>query len=206
MSKDRYGISKALAEEELKKASKVDVRIVRPAPLLGKDVQWWSSQLYNMFRYGAPFVVGNGSGKIPIVDADDVARGLVFVASENEASGQTYNLVADRHPTQEEIAEAYNLLFRLKRTYPLPHVAANLLGGILDWLAVKTSFEPPFTSELIQAAQQKDWHVSNSKIRELGFSFKPAEQTLEETVLWIDQEKKLGRHGVIVDFFANPHR
>jgi dihydroflavonol-4-reductase len=175
-----YVHAKREAEAEARRACAAGLPVVIACPghVFGPgDVYRSSTELVLRFlRRQIPAYV---DGAINVVDADDVARGLLL-AAERGRVGERY-VLGNRNFTLDRL---FADLGRLSGVAP-PPVKLPLPAA----LALAATFEampgtPPITTTEVRAAAQW-WAVRSAKAhRELGWRPSAHEDTLERTIAW----------------------
>ncbi len=90
-----YGRAKQAQEDiadEIRKATDLDVRIVRPANVYGAGSGPWVELLGAGLLAGMIAVPGDGSGNAGLVHVENVVDALVLIAASEQARGRTYNV------------------------------------------------------------------------------------------------------------------
>jgi nucleoside-diphosphate-sugar epimerase len=143
---DHYGRSKVMAEEVVR--SYGDHVILRPSWIYGRRDLVSLPRVINLLRTRKVKLIGRGENMLNLVNARDVARGIVLAATAPQARGQAYHLCNRGEITQREffqlIAERLDLP-PVKRRVPfkLAWRVAQLLEFVYRTLGAKSP--PPVT-------------------------------------------------------------
>jgi dihydroflavonol-4-reductase len=184
----QYIKSKYYAEREaLKFVEKgLPLVIVNPSIVIGAgDVYVSTSGI--ILWYCKRRLPGYTDGGINLVDAEDVAQGHLL-AAEKGKTGERY-ILSNRNLT---IKDLYGVLEKvtgipspkLKIPYPLAYIGAFIAERIFGISA------PNYVAMDIDSIKGSKhyWYFDNSKaVRELGFSPRPLEETIESTVKWFKE-------------------
>jgi dihydroflavonol-4-reductase len=174
--KKNYELSKALGEELVRKYQSLhpqkSITILRPSGIIGG-----SSSTLDMFSRMfigrlVPLPRG-GKDKISLVDAQDVARAIVFLSDFKKGNGETYNLVSCT-PTLREVVQELSLalkkhkmsiisipLFIFKPMYYLARVVRKIKKAKENSMLIPVLFDK---------LGQDIW-VDDKKIKKTGFKY-----------------------------------
>jgi dihydroflavonol-4-reductase len=180
-----YADSKLAGEiEALRIAARgLDVVIACPAHVLGRgDERRSSTDIVRRFMLRR--IPAYVDGAINVVDVEDVAAGLLLV-DERGATGERYILGNRNYTWQRFFAE----LTRLSGVEPpalrLPLQVALTAAEAAQHLPGPT----PLTPSEVRAAGQWWTYRSNRARRELGWTTRPHEETVEATVRWYQERE-----------------
>jgi len=181
-----YAVSKHLAETEaLRVAARgLDVVIVCPAHVFGPgDLGPTSTGVVRRFllRRIPAFV----SGAINVVDVADVAAGHLL-ADERGATGERY-ILGTRNYTWDRLFAELERISGVERP-PLEISRDVALAAVA--VTARSPFTPPVTEEEIRGASHWWTCRAGRARRELGWTTRPHEDTVEATVRW--WEERLG--------------
>jgi dihydroflavonol-4-reductase len=175
-----YADSKLAAEvEALRVAARgLDVVIACPAHVLGRgDTRRSSTDVVRRFLLGR--IPAYVDGAINVVDVEDVAAGLLL-CDERGASGERY-ILGNRNYTWERL---FADLSRLSGVEP-PALRLPLRVALAGAeLAQHLPGPAPVTPAEVRAAGQWWTYRSTRARRELGWTTRPHEDTVEATVQW----------------------
>ncbi len=181
-----YVVSKCEAEEVVRRAvqeQNLDATIVQPGFMLGPNDWAPSSGRLMLGVVGAPIAFAP-TGGCSLCDARDVAAGAV-AAIDKGRSGHSYILAGENMPYRELW---YRILRTADKRKPIFCVrrAMQFWGWLCDrWVQVTSSREGDVNSASIAMAQLFHYYVSAKAQAELGYSVRPANQTLEDAWHWL---------------------
>lgn len=197
---NNYSVSKMEQEMVLKEYVnnyKLSEVIIRPAPIMGPY------QVYGIFHL---FQIVNKSGfgpgihiypkkkrlAMPLIHVEDLVRAALFLAENNNAIGEAYNLVIDPCLQEEFLEYLADLLNVDYFNFPVWWPFYKLFSKFLFWLdsrkenkARKLNSRPPV--DLSMAGYMIHQYLfSNKKIKELGFRFKfpDYKSATKDTIEW----------------------
>lgn len=134
-------------------------------------------------------------GGTSVVHVDDVAQGHLAALQRGQRGGR-YVLGGENltyHRLFSIIAEE---LGRPPPAVILPRALMGAAGRASDWLRSRAGAPLPLTAGLCRAACAELFYASDHARRELGYSFRPARQAIEDAVGWYEKEGLLpGRRG-----------
>ena len=175
-----YPDSKSAAELEALRvgAHGLPVVIVNPAHVFGPG-DWGPSSTEVVRRFLLRRIPAYVSGAINIVDVRDVASGHLL-ADERGEPGERY-ILSNRNYTWDRL---FAELARVSGVDPpavrMPYAVALALAESGSRLPGR----PPVVPAEVRAAAQWWTYRNNRARRELGWSVRPHEETVEETVRW----------------------
>lgn len=196
---DDYYRSKILADERvfafLDQHPEMHASLVLPGWMWGPgDLGPTSSgQLANDVMRGK--LPGLVTGSFSVVDARDVAQAMIL-AAERGKRGERY-LAAGQHMTMHQLVPLLGVIAGVKtptRTLPLPLL--YLLATLQEAYA-RLSGKPVLLSLatvrlMVKEANRSHFNHAKSE-RDLGLTFRPLEQTLQDTVAWLRNHPPLRR-------------
>ena len=154
-------------------AGRIAVTILRPTWVYGPRDTTTLARIVDALRRRRMKWIGDGTNRLSLVYATDVARAFVLAATIPHARGQTYNIVADEtSPTQREFLQAICSLWDLPApTGTMSYRTAYALGFAGECIAHWSGYRicPPLTrlTALLFGGQRR---FSGEKIRrELGW-------------------------------------
>lgn len=196
-----YGATKRLGEIALfEHPSSAKRSVVRPVSILGPGADKWSDLLYNRVSQGKFMGIGDGSNIFSFVDIRDVAGAAIAITDSDDTDGQVYNLAADSAIRMNVLLELFSGLADRNPKYVPARLA--LAGALLaEIISARTGVHIPVDTQVVHTGLNKERHVSNAKIKEqLGFSFIPPEQTIYDSLAWINDTYKLRKEGYLSSF------
>jgi dihydroflavonol-4-reductase len=164
---------------------KLGVVVVNPAEVYGPhDTGMVTAGNLVDFARQHPVLVSNGGTSI--VHVDDVANGIVR-ALERGRAGERYILGGDNLTIRQLSRLTLRILGKRRRIITVP---TPVLRG-LTWAALRVGATLPFNPNVVPYAT-RFWFVSNAKARrELGITFRSAEETLRPTLEWLEDVGRL---------------
>ncbi len=188
-----YAQTKAIATDLVLQASReqgLDASVVYPSGIFGPNDYGFGlmTRCILMVAQGRlPVMIG---GSFNSVDARDLAAGIVACADRGR-SGETYIMASDCHAFSE-LTETICRSAGVKRpplTVPLwlvrPFAGLGALYGKL------TRRPPWFSAFTIYNLERNNNFSSEKAIRELGFTCRPLQETVADTIDWLKREGKL---------------
>ena len=182
-----YHTAKFLAERlvlDFFKKTGFPVVIVNPATVVGAlDYRITPSNLpiQQCLDRGLPFVFDSG---VTIVHAEDVARGHVLTYLHGK-SGQRYILGGDQMTIKEYFGLICKLCERPQPYFKIPRWAMLGMGagfGVLQQAGVK---KIPFNyDQAINLVGKYGWYSSQKAVRELGYSWRCAQEAIGSYIEW----------------------
>lgn len=172
---DRYGRAKTASERIVRdahRAGRVAAVLLRPTVVYGPRDRVVLPRLAALLRAGRLELVGDGSNRVHLVYAGDVAEAAARAATAEAAPGRAYHLDGAERPTQRAFLEAVAELLgapapRRGPALPVAYVRALLaeLGGHLLRRA-----EPPERTRYLVSLLGGEAHFDCSRAeRELGW-------------------------------------
>ena len=100
--KDRYGLSKVLAEQAVQKyLNKVPFTIFRMGQVYGPGFEYYFFKVFKAIKDGKMVIVGNGTNKLNLIHVDDALNAMVLATSQPISRYKVYNLTDGNTYTQE---------------------------------------------------------------------------------------------------------
>lgn len=126
------------------------------------------------------------------VHVDDVVAGLV-AAGERGQAGAVYVLAGDAHDVNDVARRVAQLADTWVSPLRFPPFVVKLTGVLLDAVSRVTGARMPISRELADVGGSGErWaHSSRRAVAELGYSWRPLEEGLPETVA--DAQQRLGK-------------
>jgi nucleoside-diphosphate-sugar epimerase len=181
---DHYGRSKVLAEEVVR--TYPDHVILRPSWIYGRRDLVSLPRLIDALRTRKIKLIGGGKNMLNLVNARDVARGIVLAASSPQARGQAYHLCNRGEITQREffalLANRLDLP-PVKRRVPfkVAWMAARMLEFVYRTAGAKAP--PPVTRRALLLLSRPTRFSIDKAERELGWRPEiPVRDGLEEAL------------------------
>ncbi|MDE1762213.1 MAG: NAD(P)-dependent oxidoreductase [Candidatus Micrarchaeota archaeon] len=102
--KDRYGLSKVLAEQEVQKFTNiVPFTIFRPSQIYGPGFEHYFFKVFRAIKEGKMVIIGSGKNKLNLVHSQDVLDAFVLATSAPTSRYKIYNLTDGGSYTQEQL-------------------------------------------------------------------------------------------------------
>jgi dihydroflavonol-4-reductase len=179
-----YQASKARAEGLVDRyaESGADAVTVHPTSILGPGDGTFTAQLLAM---GAePTMPAYLPGGLSIVGVDDVVEGLV-AAHDRGGRGEHYILGGENLTYARMVSRIADALDGSPARIPVPATAIHAAGPVaelVDAVADRRVF--PFDRRMARLATQQLFYSSQKAHEELGYTYRPIEAHLPETVAW----------------------
>jgi nucleoside-diphosphate-sugar epimerase len=184
-SESGYGSSKVSCEKYVRDLQEegYPVYITYPASVIGPDDPGLTEPSIAVRTYLANFVPLMSSGN-QYVDVRDVAQVHLQLLEEQPGPGR-YLLGGHYIPWNDLPSILERLVGHKLLKVPLNGPAMRLAGRVLDRVGPLLKLDQPITAEGMGYATQ--WVVmDNGKVeRDLGFEFRPIEQSLADTISWL---------------------
>jgi dihydroflavonol-4-reductase len=127
------------------------------------------------------------SGGLNLVDVRDVARGHLL-AYERGRRGERYLLSGTNLSNDEFMGKIYAISGRSTPVIRLPDAVVHGAAMCLEAWARLTGISPMLTRASARYTVGKFLYFDNTKaLQELGFTNRPAEETLRDAITWFDQ-------------------
>lgn len=190
---DEYSRTKLLGTMEVIKAcetSGLDAVVVYPTGVIG-PYDYRSSMTGIMFK---KYISASGpqlcfEGRFDFVDVRDVAEGI-YLAWQRGRKGQGYILSGSQCSIPEMIEMIGKCKGQSLKTLRVPTFAVKACAMVMPVYYTLTKKTPVITRETVDV-MVSGVQISNEKARnELGFSPRPLEQTLRDTVKWHEEADK----------------
>jgi dihydroflavonol-4-reductase len=138
-------------------------------------------QIIACLRGGLPFCP---SGGLNIVDARDVGEAHVL-ALENGGIGQRYLVGGENVTVRELFARLGKAANRRLLILPVPSGAIRVGGWLMQWFS-----RAPLMDATTARLLHYHWYYDSSKaMNELGYSPRPLDETLRDTVAWLRENR-----------------
>lgn len=176
----RYAISKYQSEQEVWRgdAEGLPVAIVNPSVVLGSG--FWnlgSGRIFKQLYDGLKFW---SVGRTGFVDVRDVAQFMLLLL-ESDIKGERYILNAQNLPFRELFFMAADAIGAKQPFIRVTPLLAQVAWRV-EWLKEKiTGAEPVVTKESATASVSSYYYANAKSLTIPGFSYRPLEQTVQET-------------------------
>lgn len=185
-----YGKSKAEASAYVQKASErgLHTMIVHPSGLIGPGDYSGSYMTETIKAFLKGYLPCAVEGGYDFADVRDVADGIIRCI-DNGKSGETY-ILSNEYITVRRMFDILGSVSGKRKAW------GTIPLGILRWAspfcekAEKAMGLPLLVTPYSVYALGSNGHFSHEKAeRELGYSVRPVEETLADTVMWLQEEK-----------------
>ena len=140
-------------------------------------------------RLGGLFYMDGG---VSPVDVRDVARGMVL-AEKKGSPGRRYNLGGENVDFRTLMKTISSITGGAAPRVKLPKGVVIGGGAVMDLLAKVLPFEPPMTRAGAEEFAGRYWYYDCTRAaEELGYTFRPKEEVLYETVRWLAEIGTVG--------------
>lgn len=179
-----YARSKAQATAHVLRAEDVDRVIVHPAGMIGPGDEGpghMTTMIRNAAERKLPMTVEGGYN---FADVRDVAEGIV-AAAEKGVRGRTY-LLTNRYITVQELAEQAALVAGVPPPKgKIPLWLGKAFAPLAELYANLTGTQPLFTPYSMYTLSAPSDFTCRRAAKELGWSPRPLEETVADTVQWM---------------------
>ncbi len=190
-----YAQTKALATELVMEAARdhgLDASIVCPSGIFGPNDYGFgliTSCVTMVARGHLPVTIG---GTFNSVDARDLAAGILSCAERGRA-GEAY-IMASRCYTFVQLIETIQATTGRQKKLPyLPLWLVRPFAGLGSLYGKITRRPAWFSSFTIYNLERNNNYSFQKAERELGFCCRPLDQSIQDTIIWLEQEGKLIR-------------
>ncbi len=165
-------------------AGGLDAVIVHPGFMLG-PYDWKPSSGRMMLELAQGFKPVFPIGGCSVCDVRDVASG-VLAALDHGTTGRHYVLAGFNMRYKNLWREMTKRMGRMRPMIPIwPRFVRRIAGGGGDLATKLFGHETDINSAMVDMSAQYHWHSSERAHRELGYSNRPIEQTLDDCAAWI---------------------
>ncbi|MGI0141669.1 MAG: NAD-dependent epimerase/dehydratase family protein [Candidatus Micrarchaeales archaeon] len=120
--KDRYGLSKVLAEKEvLKYTGRVPFTIFRVGQIYGPGFEYYFFKVFKVIRDQKAYIIGDGKNKLNLIHIDDCLRAMILATTNPMSKYKIYNLTDGRPYTQLQLLELAADIMKVPR--PSRHIS-----------------------------------------------------------------------------------
>ncbi|MCB0533105.1 MAG: SDR family NAD(P)-dependent oxidoreductase [Lewinellaceae bacterium] len=176
----QYAISKYLSEQEVWRAHAegMHVAIVNPSVIFGSG--FWEVGTGRVFKQVYQGLKFWSVGHTGIVDVRDVAR-FMLLAMEQKINGERFILNAENIGFRELFFKVADALGAKRPFVKVTPLLAEIAWRV-EWLKEKLlGTEPIVTRESARASISSFQYANNKSLRVPGFSYRPIDQTIQET-------------------------
>ncbi|GLB51404.1 NAD-dependent epimerase [Neptunitalea chrysea] len=175
-----YAITKYGAEMEVWRASQegIPVIVVNPGVIFGTGVYSKSMEVFERVKKGLRYYTCGGSGFVSVTDVIDA----LFFLKQKEAYNERFVLVSENMSYKDMLTDVASAL---GKTPPNKEIGKNILNivRVLDVIkGVFTLGNRQFTKLTVTSLDEKS-NYSSSKIKALGFTFKPMKEAIKSCAI-----------------------
>ncbi len=189
-----YGKTKAAASQAVMDAVRdydLDASIVFPTGICGPDDYAFGPVSSFLIDYCAGKLPGGVEGSFNAVDVRDLANAIVN-CTVNGRKGEGY-ILGNECVTMQQM---FHLLAELTQTKEItmiiPAGIAKVMGKLSDLSERITKKPARMTSFAIYSLIRNNVFDCSKAERELGFKTRPFAESIEDTLLWLKRENKIG--------------
>jgi len=184
-----YGRSKLAGEEAVREAARIPWTVVRPAAVYGaRDAEFL--KLYRMVKRGFVPEVPGGQ-EIALVEARDLAAGMLAAAEAESAAGKVYYLTHPEAVSWRGLGEIVaGALGRRYRSVPVPAALLSPVAHLIGFGARVTGRPNPFPADRVADLTAPAWTCSPEQAaRDFGFAPRhDAVHGVPEAVRWCKEQ------------------
>lgn len=192
--KGDYAKSKAMATRAVLRASRqgLNVSVVLPSGIIGPG----DCAKGNITSMLLSFLSGKLSiavqGGYDFVDVRDVATGILSCA-EHGRCGSCY-ILSGHYATIQDILEIVSRLTNLRRkVYYIPIPLAKIIAPFCELDSLRKKRKPFFTLLAVSVLHSNASFSRKSAAQELGYAPRPLTETIEDTIIWLEQKGNIKR-------------
>ncbi|MDE1846358.1 MAG: NAD(P)-dependent oxidoreductase [Candidatus Micrarchaeota archaeon] len=127
--KDRYGLSKVLAEKEvLKYTNVVPFTIFRVAQIYGPGFEHYFFKFFKVIKEQKAYIIGDGKNTLNLIHVDDLLHAMLLAASSEASRYKIYNLTDGNAYTQQQLFWLAADLMKVPR--PIRHISRFIVGFV----------------------------------------------------------------------------
>lgn len=193
-----YGRSKARMEETLRDphdmtesyAEALPLTVVRPSAVYGPRDRDTLGYFQAVKRHVSPVLGGNGTRRLSLVHAKDLAEGMVAASLHPTAIGETYFLGSERPYAWRELKQATTAALETWAvTVPVPGPFVDVAAGVTEAWGMLTDTHPPFNRDKAREIRHACTACSSKKARQ-DFGYRPdmsLQAGIRETTQWYEE-------------------
>lgn len=188
-----YSQSKAEASRLVLSASdKLRTIVLLPSAIMGPNDPFVApiNGAIKKFLLGKmPAIV---SGGYDIVDVRDVAKGIVS-AIDHGQSGSSYLLTGTSTSVEDLLGLAAAISKKKKVRFKVPHFLIKMISPFIEASARAKHKTPLFTGFSMDCLKQNPCYVNEKAKAELGYKVRRLEETMADTIAWMQESSYLAR-------------
>jgi len=186
----KYGLSKYKSEMEVWRGYEegLNVIVVNPAVILGY-CPWneGTGKMFSKVQEGLKYYTNGYTGW---VDVKDVATCMVQLMQKNKV-GERYILSSETKPFRWVFDEIATNLNKPKAKNAVNIKLAGWVVLLESWRSKLIGKSPMITKETLRNATLRCDYVNEKVKKELSFTFKPVQESVQETAVWFLKETKV---------------
>ncbi|MGE3181006.1 MAG: NAD-dependent epimerase/dehydratase family protein [Phycisphaerae bacterium] len=190
-----YTKSKVAAENIVRdafNAGKIEMTIIRPAWIYGPRDRTTIARLYDMIRNGKAKILGDGTNRLNVVYAGNIAEAAIAAAGRTDCNGETFNCSNDGEITQQQYFDRLADAIGAPRvTKKVPYKVAYTAGFVCELFGhIFKTKKPPFVTRYAVWLMGRKSYFSAQKTRD-KLNWKPTvtyEKGIPMTVRWYEEQ------------------
>lgn len=125
---------------------KIEVTVIRPAWIYGPRDRTTIARLYRMLKNGQAKILGDGSNRLNVVYAGNIAEAAIEAAGRADCNGEAFNCSNDGEITQQQYFDLLAKAIGAARvTRRVPYRIAHMAGFVCEVIGhVFNQKKPPF--------------------------------------------------------------
>lgn len=187
--KSPYAKTKAQASALALEASKrgLNVTVVQPSAVLGPYDYGPGHVNQMIIDYCTGRLFAGIRGAHDFVDVRDLAQGII-AATDKGKKGECYILANQQVSVTELFALLHKLTGKRNIKLILPINLVLALSPLIEWYYRLRKTRPLFTRHSLAALSANSCFSHKKASDELGYTNRPLEETLKETINWLEKE------------------
>ncbi|HVA82659.1 MAG TPA: NAD(P)-dependent oxidoreductase [Candidatus Aquilonibacter sp.] len=159
--RDRYGLSKVLAEKEVMKYKDiVPFTIFRVAQIYGPGFEHYFFKFFKVIKEQKAYIIGDGKNELNLIHVEDALHAMILASSTEVSRYKIYNLTDGKAYSQIQLFHFAADILKVPR--PSRHISRFIVGFVAKQRGIDSDELRFLTSNR---------HVDTTKIqKELGFS------------------------------------
>ncbi len=174
----------------------LDVTVVQPSAVLGPYDYGRGHVTQMVIDYCTGRLFAGIKGAHDFVDVRDVAKGIV-AATDKGKTGQCYILSNQQYTVAEIFALLHQITGKRKIKLMLPLQLILTIAPLIEFYYRLRRTPPLFTVHSLAALSGNTLFSHRKAAVELGYTTRPLEDTLRETIEWLKEAGRLGRYGQV---------
>ena len=207
-----YTKSKVAAENlvwDAYRAKRIETTVIRPAWIYGPRDRTTIARLYNMIRTGQAKILGDGTNRLNVVYAGNIAEAAIEAAHRADCNGEAFNCSNDGEITQQQY---FDLLARSIGADPVkkkvPYWLAYRAGHLCEIIGhMFNAKKPPFITRYAVWLMGRRSFFSAEKARRV-LNWKPTvtyDVGVPMTIRWYEEQLARERRPAPHSGHGDPH-